>query len=116
MDYRDVAEAAAIGLTTERLDYGTYELSAGGMVTREEIAAAMARALGQPVEAKKVPFDAWAEQVGMPPGPVREGMQIMYQDYDQFGFRGGNALVLRAILGREPRQLDAFLQELAAKP
>jgi hypothetical protein len=37
----------------------------------------------------------------------------MYADYDHFGFPGGNALVLRAILDREPRTLRDFINELA---
>jgi hypothetical protein len=37
----------------------------------------------------------------------------MYADYDLYGFPGGNALVLRAILGREPRTLQQYLRELA---
>jgi hypothetical protein len=38
----------------------------------------------------------------------------MFAGYDQFGFPGGNALVLRAILGREPRTLRDFINELAS--
>lgn len=37
----------------------------------------------------------------------------MYADYNQYGFPGGNALVLQAILGREPRRLQQYIQELA---
>lgn len=33
--------------------------------------------------------------------------------YDEHGFPGGNALVLRAVLRREPRSLAAFINELA---
>ena len=40
----------------------------------------------------------------------------MYADYDPFGFPGGNALVLKAVLGREPRTLEQFLHELAEHP
>ena len=43
VDYRDVAEAAAIAFTTEDLVNGTFELAAGGMVTRTELAALMTR-------------------------------------------------------------------------
>ena len=40
-------------------------------------------------------------------------MQGMYADYARYGFPGGNALVLRAILGREPRTLKDFFKEQA---
>ncbi len=117
VDYRDVAEAAAIALTDPdaRLSYGTFELCAPGMVDRPEIAAMMSEALGRPVESAEPSFAEWAQAAGIPDGPVREGMEKMFADYDKFGFPGGNALVLRAILGREPRGLRAFFGELAER-
>jgi uncharacterized protein YbjT (DUF2867 family) len=42
VDYRDVAEAVALALTSDKLNYGTFELCAPGMVNRIEIAAMMA--------------------------------------------------------------------------
>ena len=115
VDYRDVAEVAAMALTDadDRLGYGTFELSAPGMVDRSQIAAMMGDALGRPVEAATPPFVDWAQAAGIPEGHMREGFEKMYAHYDRFGFPGGNALVLRAILGREPRGLRAFLEELA---
>ncbi len=115
VDYRDVAEAAALALTGDRLDYGTFELCAPGMVDRVELAAMMGQALGRPVEAAEPPFAAWAEMAGIPDGPMRRGLERMYADYHEFGFPGGNALVLRAVLGREPRTLEAYIRELAAR-
>ena len=113
VDYRDVAEAAAIALTEDKLDYGTFELCAPGMVNRLEITSMMSEALGRTIEAGELPFDKWAQVAHIPDGTVREGMRHMFADYDQYGFPGGNALVLRAILGREPRTLRQYIQELA---
>lgn len=113
VDYRDVAEAAAIALTGDRLAYGTFELCAAGMVDRVELAAIIGRALGRTIEAAEPTFDAWADAAGLAPGPRRDGMRAMYDDYDRFGFPGGNPLVLTAILGRPPRTLAAFFEELA---
>ena len=115
VDYRDVAEAAALALTGDALSYGTFELCAPGMVDRTEIAALMSEALGRIVEAGEVPFEAWAQAAHLPDGPVHEGMKVMDADYDRYGFPGGNALVLRAILGREPRTLRQYLAELASE-
>ena len=112
VDYRDVAECAAIALTTDRLDHGTFELSAPGMVDRAELAAMMGKALGREIEVAEPSFDEWADAAGLPESR-RDGMRAMYADYDAFGFPGGNALVLRTILGREPRTLHAYLAELA---
>jgi hypothetical protein len=39
----------------------------------------------------------------------------MYIDYNEYGFPGGNSLVLEAILGREPRSLEQFFQELSGR-
>lgn len=113
VDYRDVAEAAALALTGDTLDYGTFELAAPGMVDRLDMAALMSEVLGRPVEAGEVPYEQWAERANMPDGPVREGLKVMNAHYDQYGFAGGNALVLRTILGREPRTLRQYMQELA---
>ena len=115
VDYRDVAEAAAIALTTDKLDYGTFELCAPGMVDRVELAAMMSQALGRTITAREITFEEWASQAHIPPGPLRDGMRIMYDDYSKYGFPGGNALVLRTILGREPRSLDSFFKEQAAQ-
>ncbi|MBW4474979.1 MAG: NmrA family NAD(P)-binding protein [Stenomitos rutilans HA7619-LM2] len=114
VDYRDVAAVAALALTGDKLGYGTFELCAPGMVNRVALAAMMSEAVGHTVEACEAPFDQWAEAAQIPDGPTREGLRRMYADYDQYGFPGGNALVLRAILGREPRSLQQYLQELAS--
>lgn len=115
VDYRDVAEAAAIALTTDTLDNGTFELSAPGMVDRFELTEMMSAALGQMIEAGEPSFDEWARMSNIPPGPVSDGLRRMYADYDRYGFPGGNALVLRAVLGREPRSLRAFFEEQARR-
>ncbi len=115
VDYRDVAEAAALALTGDTLAYGTFELCAPGMVDRVEMAAMMSEALGKPVEAAEPAFAEWAEKAGIPDGPMREGMETMYADYDRFGFPGGNGLVLKAVLGRQARGLREFFGELAGR-
>lgn len=111
VDYRDVAEAAAVAFTSDRLDYGTFELCAPGMLNRVEVARLMSQALGFTVEAGDVPFEEWANLAKIPAGPLRDGLKRMYADYDQYGFPGGNALALRTILEREPRTLQQFLRE-----
>ena len=50
--------------------------------------------------------------------PVRHkvgtGLEAMFGWYDRHGLRG-NPLTLRAILGREPRTLEAYFGELSAE-
>lgn len=113
VDYRDVATVAAMALTGDELSYGTFELCAPGMVNRVDLAVMMSEAIGRTIEAGESPFDEWA-RVAHIPDELRENLRVMYQDYDQYGFPGGNAIVLRTLLGREPRSLPQYFQELAA--
>ena len=103
VDYRDVAEVAAIALTEDRLLYGTFELCAEGRFNRHDVAALMGEALGRKVEAG----------TGRPPAPP-PGLAAMFAWYDHHGLVG-NALTLRAILGRGPRTLRQYVAELAGR-
>jgi hypothetical protein len=40
----------------------------------------------------------------------------MRDHYDHYGLPGGNALVLRAILGRDPHTIREYMSELASGP
>jgi uncharacterized protein YbjT (DUF2867 family) len=113
VDYRDVAEVAAIAMTGNELSYGTFELCALGMQDSHDTAAILSEVLGRPITAVQVPLDQFASQ--LPEGPFREGMTRMMAHYDRHGLPGGNALVLRAILGREPRSLKDYFAELASR-
>lgn len=111
VDYRDVAEAAAIALTGDALSFGTFELCSPGMFDRVELAALMSTALGRPVEALELTPDSAVTT--MPEGPMRAGVTAMMTSYDRYGFRGGNPLVLQAVLGRAPRSVQDYINELA---
>lgn len=73
----------------------------------------MSEATGRTLEAGETAFDEWAQAAKIPEGSMREGMKTMYANYDEYGFPGGNALVLQAILGQESRTLRQYVQELA---
>ncbi len=113
VDYRDVAEVAAMAMTGNGLSYGTFELCAPGMLDSHETAAIISEVLGRPITAVQIPLDQFASQ--LPEGPFRDGMKRMMAHYDRHGLPGGNALVLRAILGREPRSLKDYFAELALR-
>lgn len=116
VDYRDVAEAAAIALTEDRLLYGTFELCAEGRHDRHDLVAIMGEVLGREVKAATPSFDEWAKQAKVPYSEAQMAeLKAMYDWYDAHSLLG-NALTLRAILGREPRTLRAFFGELAAEP
>jgi len=111
VDYRDVAEVAAIALTEDRLLYGTYQLCSEGNLNRHEVAALMSDVLGRHIEAGRA--GAPSSGSGVNGADDASPMDKMFAWYDKRGLLG-NALVLRAILGREPRTLKAYLGELAA--
>lgn len=111
VDYRDVAEVTALAMTGDKLSYGTFELSSRGQFDRHQIAVMMGNALGRTVTAGTVDRETWA--AGLPAGPLRDGLEHMMGHYDEHGFPGGNAVVLRAILGREPRSLQEYFDALA---
>ncbi|MFD1983263.1 NmrA/HSCARG family protein [Mesorhizobium newzealandense] len=112
VDYRDVAEVAAIALTEARLSYGTIELCAG-MHSREEIASIMGEELGRPVFAGEPTFGEWAANARLPYSDRQ--MQLLAKVYGHYADHGlgGNSLTLRAALGREPRSLRSFIRNLA---
>lgn len=115
VDYRDVAEVTAIALTEDRLLHGTFELCAEGDLDRHDVAAIIGEVLGREVKAETPSFDEWAEKTGVPEeGPVRPGLKQMFEWYDAHGLLG-NPTTLRAILGREPRTLRAYFEELASE-
>ena len=109
VDYRDVAEVVAIALTEDRLNFGTFELCAEGQHNRIEVAALMSEVLGKPIAAGDV------DRSEMPGASAPDGqlspIEKMFAWYDHHGLLG-DALTLRAILGREPRTLAQYLGEL----
>lgn len=105
VDYRDVADAAAIALTEDRLLDGTFELCAEGHLNRHDVAALLSDVLGYTIRPQKVDPASLGEEA--------KPMRPMFEHYDKWGLLG-NALSLRAILKREPRTLRAYFEELAA--
>lgn len=78
VDYRDVAEVAAIALTENRLDYGTFELCAPDMFNRIELTEMMSKALGRTIEAGEMPLDKWEQAVDIPDEQTKVGMKRMF--------------------------------------
>ncbi len=104
VDYRGVAEVAAIAPTEDRLPQGTFEPCAEGTLDRKAVAALISEILGREIKAARIdPNSLGAESKPMRP---------MFDHYDRHDLLG-NATTLRAILGREPRALRAYFEELA---
>lgn len=107
VDYRDVADVAALAFTDPRLSYGTFELAAGGTVDRARLAELFSAASGSRITADDLPAGA------LPPG-LPDELRAMFADYDRHGFHGGNSLVLQAILRHAPRSVENYVAELAS--
>lgn len=103
VDYRDVAEVAAMALTDDRLVGGTYELCSPGTLDSEAVAAMLTTILCRTIR---------AERADPQVAPGTAAMRAMFEHYDRVGLIG-NALTLSAILDREPRSLIQFFRELA---
>jgi uncharacterized protein YbjT (DUF2867 family) len=113
VDYRDVAEVAAIALTEDRLIFGTFELCAEGHLNRKDAVALMSEVLGRKIEAANLSPGQIAEiSKGNGLKKERSPIKAMFDWYDVHDLVG-NPLILRAILGREPRTLRAYFEELA---
>jgi len=106
VDYRDVADVAAIALLDDRLLCGTFELFADGKLSREEVAELIAEVAGREIRAHRIDPDTLGDDAN--------AMRPMFAYYDHHGLVG-SSLTLRAILGREPRTLRAYFEELARK-
>jgi uncharacterized protein YbjT (DUF2867 family) len=116
VDYDDVAEVAAIALTQARLVRGTFELAAPGEYTGHDLAAHLAAALGRPVQAEQVALEGYGPAAPLMPNAYsREGFERLRDYYDRVGFRGGNGLVLEAILGRPATDVPAFIAKIVAR-
>ena len=108
-----LAMVDAMAMTGNELSYGTFELCAPGMLDSHQTAAIISEVLGRLITAVQIPLHQFASQ--LPEGPFRDGMRRMMAHYDGHGLPGGNPLVLRAILGREPRSLKHYFRELASR-
>lgn len=113
VDYLDVAEVAATAFCENALVRGTFELAAPGEFTLRHLAASLSKVLGRAVQAATVPLTEYAPAADLMQHPYSaDGFGRLRTYYDQFGFRGGNSLILRTILRREPTDFATAFQNL----
>ncbi len=115
VDLDDVAEAAAIVLTSARHSGATYELVGTPPLSQIEIAATFAQTLNKTVHAEAEALEAWeqrARAAGMD-DYQRETLIKMFHAYARDGLKG-NPNVLTWLLGRPPTSLAAFAARMAA--
>ncbi|MBC7866369.1 MAG: NmrA family NAD(P)-binding protein [Gloeobacteraceae cyanobacterium ES-bin-316] len=109
VDYREVAEVAALAFTEDKLMNGTFELCSQGLYSGEEIAAFMSKSIGETIEAQTLSTEEWLHNAHIPDGLLKKGLLAMNKEYDKHGFSGGNALVLQTILGRKETSVEDYI-------
>ena len=111
VDLRDVAEVAARALIRDDLVNGTFELCASGMLSIADVAGLVSAHLGKPIEAREITLEEWAAVRGEAfSSPYRrEVYAAMFDYFRRYGYKGGNGLVLRHLLGREPTSFEQFV-------
>jgi uncharacterized protein YbjT (DUF2867 family) len=106
VDLRDVAEAAAVLLTEDGLDGGTFEAAGPEALTAPRIAELLGERIGRAVRAEDV----------VPAGEVPTSYagrcrRTMFDHYRAHGFTG-SPRVLTDLLGRPPRSFADHLADL----
>jgi uncharacterized protein YbjT (DUF2867 family) len=116
VDLRDVAEAAAVLLTEDGLDGGTFEGAGPEPLTAVDVAARFGAALGRAVTAvDAVPDGPVPPLDGTAQAYAAHCLRRMFDHYRAYGFRG-SPRVLEGLLGRPARTFAEHLAELSASP
>jgi uncharacterized protein YbjT (DUF2867 family) len=117
VDVRDIAEAAAISLTTEGHDQQTYDLVGPGLISGPGNAAIWSKALGKEIKYTGHDFDSWeASMRKMAPAWTAYDLRMMFQGFFDRGFASTTTEVERLtnLLGHAPRSYEDFASQAAA--
>lgn len=118
VDVRDIAEAAAVALTTDKHDGEIYNLVGPEIVTGESTAADWSRALGREIKYAGDDLEAWEAQNRpyLPPSMLYD-FKLMYAFFQAHGLKAGSTDIARqtALIGHAPRKFSDFAKELAAE-
>jgi uncharacterized protein YbjT (DUF2867 family) len=116
VDVRDIAEAAAVALTSGSHDGQTYNLVGPQAQTGASTAAAWSKALGKTISYGGNDLDAWEKQSLQysPPWMVFDFRQ-MYAFFQERGLKATPADIDRQtkLIGRAPRSFEDFAAETA---
>ncbi len=110
VDLDDVAAAVTRILLEPALDYGSYELAGGEVLSQDEIAEQMTASVGRPVRCAAIDRTEWtaaARTHGMSDYAVTT-LLAMFEYYERHGF-WGSPFVVTQLLGRPPATFAEFL-------
>ena len=117
VDVRDIAEAAAVALTTSGHEGQTYDVVGPEAHTGSSTAATWSRALGKPIAYGGNDLEAWEKQSlqYMPDWAVFD-FKHMYDYFQRYGLKASQDAIDRQtkMLGHSPRSFGAFVSETAA--
>jgi uncharacterized protein YbjT (DUF2867 family) len=116
VDVRDIAEAAAIALTTEGHMGKTYNLNGPDVISGPAAASIWGGALGKEIKYAGHDMDSFEEQM-RERGPAWSAfdLRMMFQGYIErgFGAEDGDIEILTKLLGHTPRRYADFANETA---
>jgi uncharacterized protein YbjT (DUF2867 family) len=116
VDVRDIAEAAAIALTTEGHAGQTYNLNGPDALTGPKAASIWTNVLGKEIKYGGHDMEAFEKQMRQrAPSWSAYDLRMMFQGYLERGFlaKDGDLKTLTALLGHPPRRYEDFARETA---
>jgi uncharacterized protein YbjT (DUF2867 family) len=117
VDVRDIAEAAAVALTSSGHEGESYDLVGPEVHTGESTAAVWARALGKPIAYGGDDLEAWEKQsLQYMPDWAAFDFKNMYAFFQEHGLKATPEAIERQtrLLGHAPRSFGAFVGETAS--
>jgi uncharacterized protein YbjT (DUF2867 family) len=116
VDVRDIAEAAAIALTTPGHEGQTYNIVGPGVHTGQSTSGIWSRALGKTISYGGNDLDAWEQQsLQFLPAWMVFDFRLMYSFFQDKGFKANQSDIERQsnLLGHAPRSFEDFAMETA---
>ncbi|MFO7686646.1 MAG: NmrA family NAD(P)-binding protein [Desulfobacterales bacterium] len=114
IDVRDIADVAAIALTTDKLEGQVINLSGTDALTGKSTADIWTRVLGRPISYGGNDLDVWEKQTleYLPPWMTFD-FKLMYAFFQEHGFKAEPKDMERQkeIQGREPMRYENFVKE-----
>ncbi|MGA2096303.1 MAG: NmrA family NAD(P)-binding protein, partial [Candidatus Acidiferrum sp.] len=114
VDIRDIAEAAAIALTSDGHLGKTYNLNGPEVVSGPQAASIWSKVLGKEIRYAGDDMDAFEEQMRKrAPSWSAFDIRMMFQGYLERGFiaEDGDLATLTNLLGHVPRRYEDFARE-----
>ncbi len=116
VDVRDIAEAAAIALTTDGHHGKTYNLNGPQVLSGPALATIWSAQLNREIRYVGGDLDAFEEQLRrQAPSWLAFELRLMFQGYIERGFvaETGDLETLTTLLGHAPRRYEDFARETA---